>query len=57
MKETKMFIAEANVKRNDAMHLTECLKTLWEDEEFIKMTDGLKDLPKPELKGKYSDQT
>jgi ParB family chromosome partitioning protein len=51
--ETKMFVAEANVKRNDAMHLTECLKTLWGDEEFINLIDGLKDLPKPELKGKY----
>jgi ParB family chromosome partitioning protein len=54
-KETKMFIAEAKVKRNDAMQLTECLVTLWEDEEFMKMTDGLKDLPKPELKGQYGN--
>jgi hypothetical protein len=48
-----MFVAEANVKRNDAMSLMESLKTLWEDKQFIKMTDGLKDLPKPELKGQY----
>jgi len=51
--ENKVFVAEANVKRNDAIHLKECLKTLWEDIEFIKMTDELKNLPKPELKGKY----
>jgi hypothetical protein len=51
--ENKMFVAEAKVKQNDAIHLKECLKTLWKDEEFIKMTDGLKDLPKPELKGEY----
>jgi len=51
--ENKIFVAEAKVKQNDAIHLKECLRTLWKDEEFIKMTDGLKDLPKPELKGKY----
>jgi ParB family chromosome partitioning protein len=54
-KETKMFVAEANIKRNDAIHLTECLKELWDDEEFVKMTNGLKDLPRPELRGQYGN--
>ena len=52
-KESKMFVAGANDKRNDAIHLTECLKTLWKDEKFIKMADELKDLSKPDLKGQY----
>jgi len=54
-KEIKMFVAEANVKRNDAIQLAECLNPLCEDEEFVKMIDGLKDLPRPELRGQYGN--
>jgi|GEM_PF-1983441 len=52
-KQHKNFLAESKIKQNDILRLLECLKILQEDESFVKMTEGLKDLSKPELKGQY----
>jgi ParB family chromosome partitioning protein len=54
-KKHKMLLAESKIKQNDVIRLIECLQILWADETFVKMTNELKDLPKPELKGKYGN--
>ncbi|HBT77776.1 MAG TPA: hypothetical protein DEB39_12820 [Planctomycetaceae bacterium] len=54
-KECKMLYEQGKAKRDDVLHLRECLLELWKDEKFSKMADVLKDLPRPELKGQYGN--
>lgn len=54
-KECKLFYTQGKIKRDDAMHLSECLRLLWKDDEFSKMIGELQELQKPELKGKYGN--
>jgi len=52
-KECKMLYDQGKAKRDDVLNLLDCLRMLWKDEEFSKMTGDLKDLLRPELKGQY----
>lgn len=54
-KQCKMLYENGKAKRDDAIHLMDCLRSLWEDEKFSKMVDELKDLSRPELKGQYGN--
>ena len=54
-KECKMLYDQGKAKRDDAIHLLDCLRAMWEDEQFNKLADILKDLPRPELKGQYGN--
>ncbi len=53
IKECKMLYEQGKVKQNDVLLLNTCLRELWEDAKFNQLLTTLKDLKKPELKGKY----
>ena len=48
-------ISEMKLKQDDAVFLSKSLNTLWNDENFSKMADSIRGLPKPKLRGQYSN--
>jgi len=54
-KKQKLLYAQRKVKRNDAICLMECLKSLWEDEKFNQMIEEVKELTRPIIKGQYEN--
>jgi len=55
IRKCEQVVAEMKIKQDDAIYLSNCLRTLWKDEKFVQMIDGMKGLQKPELQGKYGN--
>jgi ParB family chromosome partitioning protein len=53
-KEYKQLYAQNKIKRDDAIGLEDCVKTLWKDEYFCEMVEKLK-LQKPELSHQHGN--